>query len=546
MPRRLHFLEWEHTVDKMEKNSENILSLVVPEVKELREDIRQKTEHYFVTNVTIPPVSYNRLAELADILIGINGWDRDYKAFVMICCGNAIWRSVVGAIPYDRRMLLLPQCLKNSNMCKAEEDELGLLCRECGNCNISGFIQEAEELGYITIVAEGTTIASRLVESGKVDAIVGVGCMEVLQKIFKAVNKYSVPSIGVPLLSCGCIDTKADAEWIKQEISFRNNLNNFRLLNLNDLRDKTSALFTSENISGMLNLQQSSTDDIVLEILLAGGKRIRPLLTALTYEAYCKDPDLTVLSHLALSIECFHKASLVHDDIEDGDEFRYGKETIHSKYGIPVAINTGDLLIGEGYRLLSECKLRPEIVLDCLKVISTGHREMSTGQGIELLARKNNEILPLKDILKIFEKKTAEAFRVSLLTGAIAGEADESSVKLLNEFSYLIGTAYQLKDDLEDLTDSNCDSPLRNPSAVISLLAEKAGKEEQNIIKQAVAANEISVIRELADRYLIREQTDALILSSLSGIDKCLSDLQNIPLKLALHEIVGKTFDKYL
>ena len=530
----------------MEKNSENILSLVVPEVKELREDIRQKTEHYFVTNVTIPPVSYNRLAELADILIGMNGWDRDYKAFVMICCGNAIWRSVVGAIPYDRRMLLLPQCLKNSNMCKAEEDELGLLCRECGNCNISGFIQEAEELGYITIVAEGTTIASRLVESGKVDAIVGVGCMEVLQKIFKAVNKYSVPSIGVPLLSCGCIDTKADAEWIKQEISFRNNLNNFRLLNLNDLRDKTSALFTSENISGMLNLQQSSTDDIVLEILLAGGKRIRPLLTALTYEAYCKDPDLTVLSHLALSIECFHKASLVHDDIEDGDEFRYGKETIHSKYGIPVAINTGDLLIGEGYRLLSECKLRPEIVLDCLKVISTGHREMSTGQGIELLARKNNEILPLKDILKIFEKKTAEAFRVSLLTGAIAGEADESSVKLLNEFSYLIGTAYQLKDDLEDLTDSNCDSPLRNPSAVISLLAEKAGKEEQNIIKQAVAANEISVIRELADRYLIREQTDALILSSLSGIDKCLSDLQNIPLKLALHEIVGKTFDKYL
>src|SRR5512139_2569456 len=151
----------------------------------------------------------------------------------MVCSGNAIWRSMVGEIPYNRRMLLLPQCLKNSRMCKGSQDELGLLCSECGNCDISGFLREAENLGYITIVTEGTTIASLLVERGSVDAIVGVGCMPVLQKMFSAVRKYSVPAIGVPLLSCGCKDTKADADWIKEEIHHIDQHSGFKLLNLN-------------------------------------------------------------------------------------------------------------------------------------------------------------------------------------------------------------------------------------------------------------------------------------------------------------------------
>ena len=67
-----------------------------------------------------------------------------------------------------------------------------------------------------------------------------------------------------------------------------------------------------------------------------------------------------------MSIETFHKASLVHDDIEDDDAFRYGAETIHRQYGIPTAINVGDYLIGMGYRLVSrESKtLGPEAVSD--------------------------------------------------------------------------------------------------------------------------------------------------------------------------------------
>ena len=55
-------------------------------------------------------------------------------------------------------------------------------------------------------------------------------------------------------------------------------------------------------------------------------------------------------------MECFHKASLIHDDIEDDDAQRYGEPTLHVEHGVPVALNVGDLLIGEGYRLLAECE----------------------------------------------------------------------------------------------------------------------------------------------------------------------------------------------
>jgi len=280
--------------------------------------------------------------------------------------------------------------------------------------------------------------------------------------------------------------------------------------------------------------------------MLTGGKKIRPLLTALSYEAYCLEPDIEVFRHLAMSIECFHKASLVHDDIEDGDDLRYGKETIHTKYGIPVAINTGDLLIGEGYRLIAECNIEPQKITDCLKVIAGGHRSMSVGQGNELMARRNNSIPSVEEILKIFENKTGEAFKVSLLTGAVAGGADGDSLKLLSRFSSLIGIAYQLKDDLEDIADDSEGSVVRNPSAMISLLGEKTDNETRESISEAVRKNDLNQMRELIKNYKVTGQIDEMIGEYLGKIDNCLSGLKNIPLKLALYEIVGKTFSKYL
>jgi geranylgeranyl pyrophosphate synthase len=522
------------------------LKLEVPISTEIRQSIRRKVEEWFSRQQVIPPVSYGEIEDAANCLVEKYGWDIDYKAFVMVCCGNAVWRPVVAAVPFKRRILLLPHCLRNSILCKGKQDEMGLLCSECGNCSISGLLQEAENLGYVAIVTEGTTITARLIESGKVDAVIGIGCMEVLQKMFVSVSRFAIPSIGIPLLSCGCIDTTADAGWIKEEMYHYDNSSSFRLLNLNYLRKRTSAIFGKSQLQRMLNSSDNSTEQLVFDSLLAGGKRLRPLLTVLSYEAFNGHTTGDQLNRLALSVECFHKASLIHDDIEDDDDFRYGKETLHSLHGVPVAINTGDLLIGEGYRLLSETDLPSDILLKCIKMVSHGHRLLSIGQGIELMSQKNRQILTLAETLQVFEYKTATAFKVSLLLGAIASGADENSLALLEKFSRSVGIAYQIKDDIEDFTDESGDFEIYKPSVLISLLKEKLNPNDKILFHNAYLKNEIIFIRQLAASFQIDKEAEELLSEYIREAKDCLDEFHNTGLKMALHEILGNIFKEYV
>ena len=120
----------------------------------------------------------------------------------------------------------------------------------------------------------------------------------------------------------------------------------------------------------------SATEAIAYDFLAAGGKHLRPFITLAAYDAMTRRrtarwptapaaarPIPDAVQRVALAIEVFHKASLVHDDIEDDDPFRYGRPTLHRNYGMPLAINVGDYLIGLGYRLVAEQReaLGPEV-----------------------------------------------------------------------------------------------------------------------------------------------------------------------------------------
>lgn len=522
------------------------LSLDVPVQKEIRNSIRKEVEAWFSRRNIISPVSFDLLSGYADLLMEENEWNKNLKAFVMVCCGNAIWQSVVSTVPYNRRILLLPHCLKNSRLCKGEMDEMGLLCGECGNCNISKFLREAENLGYVAIVSEGTAIASRLIESGKVDAVIGVGCMEVLQKMFASTSKYSIPGIGIPLLSCGCSDTSVDTDWFKEEIYRLNENPSFRILNLNYLRNRTSSIFGEEQLNRIIEPSGNLTEQLVFESILAGGKRLRPLLTILAYEAFSEQVESATLNRLALSIECFHKASLIHDDIEDEDDMRYGKETLHARYGIPVAINIGDFLIGEGYRLIAETNLPAEIIQKCIIAASYGHRKLSLGQGIELMSHKNCEILSLEETLKVFEYKTSTAFKVSLLLGAIAGGADKPTISLLEQFSRAVGIAYQIKDDLDDFSHPDGKFEIYKPSVLISMLDGQLSNADRHMFEEARSGNIFDFIQLMIDKYGIRQCAEDLLKGFIKESDDCLGSFQNVGLKMALHEILGNTFKEYI
>ena len=140
----------------------------------------------------------------------------------------------------------------------------------------------------------------------------------------------------------------------------------------------------------------------------------------------------------SVSIETFHKASLVHDDIEDDDAFGYGEDTVHRRYGIPTAINVGDYLIGMGYRLVS-CEIKTlgaDVVADILNNLADAHIKLSEGQGSELLWRdaKDKRLKPI-DALKIYALKTSPAFEAALYVGVrLAGSADDY-IQPIRQFS---------------------------------------------------------------------------------------------------------------
>src|SRR5262249_18434805 len=125
---------------------------------------------------------------------------------------------------------------------------------------------------------------------------------------------------------------------------------------------------------------------------------------------------------VAMAMEAFHKASLVHDDIEDDDEYRYGSETLHRRYGLSTAINVGDYLVGLGYRLIASAgdDLPSDAVAGILKRLSEAHVKLAEGQGAELLWRDNrHDEVTLQPIeaLKIYALKTAPAFEAALYAG---------------------------------------------------------------------------------------------------------------------------------
>ncbi|MEI6682143.1 MAG: polyprenyl synthetase family protein [Bacteroidota bacterium] len=522
------------------------LSLQVPDQIITRNDIRMKVDAYFMDHPLWPPVSWEEISEYASMLVDQFRLDEKYTGFVMLCCGNAAWRRVVETVPFQRRILLLPQCLKNSGSCQAGFDNIGLLCNECGGCSIPSIVHEAENLGYVAVVSEGTTITTRLIESGKVDAVIGVGCMDVLQKMFRSVNKYAVPGIGIPLMTCGCKDTLADLDWIREELYRSREDSTIRLLNLNHIRNRTISLFGEEQLQRLFTPGRDATFKIVIDSLLAGGQRIRPFIANLAYEAFCRDPDPAVLNRLALTVECFHKASLIHDDIEDDDPLRYGRMTIHEQHNVAVAINAGDLLIGEGYRLMAESGLPSEMIVDCIRVIANGHREMALGQGGELLATSGKRILSMAELLEVFKNKTASAFRVSLLLGAIMGGADAATLDQLERFSHFTGIAYQVMDDLEDYSGNRGDIRFRKPSVLLTMLMEGLPGDERTLVEQAFVSGDFDPVYLSLEKNQTAGQCSALLKDQLILAKESLAELKNLGLKLALHEILGKIFNKYL
>lgn len=192
--------------------------------------------------------------------------------------------------------------------------------------------------------------------------------------------------------------------------------------------------------------------------LLAGGKRIRPILMLKVCQIF--DDNYLRFTPFALAIEMIHTYSLIHDDLPamDDDDFRRGRLTNHKVYGEAMAILAGDGLLNYAFETLADFALNNSETMDDYRRNIWAIREIANysgvfgmigGQVVDLLS---NEIDMDKEKLRfMYECKTSALIQASTVSGAILGGGNELDVKRMREFGLYLGLAYQIKDDLLDI-----------------------------------------------------------------------------------------------
>jgi len=254
--------------------------------------------------------------------------------------------------------------------------------------------------------------------------------------------------------------------------------------------------------------------------LLGGGKRLRPILTLAAAEA-CGIKDPAKALPAACAVELIHTYSLIHDDLPcmDDDDLRRGRPTSHKVYGEGVAVLAGDALLTRAFALLAEitpAKRYPLSVLLEETAMAAGSLQLIAGQVADIEAEGKK--LSIRDVRFIHERKTGAMIVLSLRLGAMIANATPGQLKAVTQFGKALGLAFQIIDDILDVTQSSeqlgksagkdlKDSKATYP-AVIGL--ESSHKEADHLTKKALGAlkelgSQSVRLYQIAERLLIRE-----------------------------------------
>lgn len=187
--------------------------------------------------------------------------------------------------------------------------------------------------------------------------------------------------------------------------------------------------------------------------LLAGGKRVRPILTLATAELL--GLDISAVMPFALAIEMIHTYSLIHDDLPcmDDDDLRRGRPTCHKVYGEATAVLAGDTLLNSAYEVMlsaADPAVPQTIYAAQLIARSAGSRGMIGGQALDLAAEKNQ--IDGDSLKRLHQMKTGALLSAPVLTAAVMARAEPEIYSRLEQFSAAIGLAFQIQDDILDVT----------------------------------------------------------------------------------------------
>ncbi len=221
--------------------------------------------------------------------------------------------------------------------------------------------------------------------------------------------------------------------------------------------------------------------------LLAGGKRLRPMLMQEVYRMFGGSGK--VIEPFMVSIEMIHTYSLVHDDLPamDNDEYRRGKETTWKVYGDAMGILAGDGLLNYAFETaLAAFDLAESADVEVMKRIAAALRLLSKkagaygmigGQTADIEAEKQTGPLSTEQLLFIHEHKTAALIQASMMVGAVLAGAKETELAAIEKCAYNIGIAFQIQDDILDIIGDSAE------------LGKQVGSDAQNHKQTYVTIN---------------------------------------------------------
>ncbi len=191
--------------------------------------------------------------------------------------------------------------------------------------------------------------------------------------------------------------------------------------------------------------------------LLAGGKRLRPILCLETCKVLCGSYEQAIPT--ACAIEMLHTQSLIHDDLPcmDNDDYRRGKLTNHKKFSESTAVLAGDALLSFAPQIIIQKTPESVAAQTVLKVleeflVSAGAEKLIAGQVVDI--DSEGKQIDKKTLTFIHENKTGALFKLSIRAGAILGNADEKMIQALTMFAEKLGLAFQIMDDILDVTST--------------------------------------------------------------------------------------------
>lgn len=232
--------------------------------------------------------------------------------------------------------------------------------------------------------------------------------------------------------------------------------------------------------------------------MLAGGKRLRPMLMQETYRLF--DGSEKVIEPFMAAMEMIHTHSLIHDDLPalDNDDYRRGRLTTHKVYGEAMGVLGGVALLNYAYEVMISAfdqTWYPGRAIKAMKVMAekTGIYGMLGGQGVDV---ENDGKAVSKEVLDyIYENKTSALLEASMMTGAILAGADDEAVNVIQKAAKKIGLAFQIQDDILDVTgtDEELGKPVHsdeknNKTTYVTLFGtEEASKKVAELSGEALA-----------------------------------------------------------